>query len=317
MYRPMISILAAAFVTGVLAANPAWAGYKEGVAAYKAKNYELALKEFRKAADGGHAGAQHRLGFMYEKGRGMRTNEETARKWYRLSAEQGDARGQRGLGRLLRKGRGGPQDLVEAYKWSTLALEKRPNEKLEHWRGWIEKRLTWDEIAEAKKRTREWRERHPIQTETLPNVEASSAYQWPAFQAGLRTGSSNSPVKAKPPTLSLAPAAVGTSADRAKFGGVWEGWMCRHRSADVKLAVTKVTNEGAEVEYASGSERFGAYDHTMSTRFDGDVLRGEFPDEAELILGMRPDRHMNVKFDRPGRNWCTGIMQRTQAPPES
>ena len=80
MYRPMISILAAALVTGVLAANPAWAGYKEGVAAYKAKNYELALKEFRKAADGGHAGAQHRLGFMYEKGRGVRTNEEGSRR---------------------------------------------------------------------------------------------------------------------------------------------------------------------------------------------------------------------------------------------
>ena len=93
--------------------------------------------------------------------------------------------------------------------------------------------------------------------------------------------------------------------------------MCRRRVVDLKIAVTKVTNEGAEVEYSSGSERFGAYNHTMSTYFDGDVLRGEFPNQIQLILGMRPDGHMNVKFDRPEGNWCTGIMQGTQAPPES
>ena len=149
------------------------------------------------------------------------------------------------------------------------------------------------------------------------NIEASAAYEWPTFQAGLKLGPSSSPVKALPPTLPLAPAAVGTSADRAKFGGVWEGWMCRRRRMDVKIAITNLTNEGAEVEYASGSERFGAYNHTMSTLFESDVLRGEFPNGAQLILGMRPDGHMDVKFDRPGRNWCTGIMQRTQAPPES
>ena len=161
MYRPIISIVAAALVVGLLAGNPARAGYKEGRAALRAKNYELALKEFRKAADEGHARAQFRLGYMYEKGLGVGQNDETARRWYLLSAEQDNARGQHRLGRLLRKGLGGPQDFVEAYKWYTLAIEKRPSHNKEAWRGWVEERLTWDELAEARKRVKEWREKHP------------------------------------------------------------------------------------------------------------------------------------------------------------
>ena len=43
--------------------------------------------------------------------------------------------------------------------WYTISLEKRPNERQEHWREWVEKRLTWDEVAEAKKRAKEWLER--------------------------------------------------------------------------------------------------------------------------------------------------------------
>ena len=160
MYRPTISIVAIALAVGLLAGSPAGAGYKEGRAALKAKNYELALKEFRKAADQGHARAQFRLGYMYEKGLGVRQNDEAARKWYLLSAEQDNARGQHRLARLLRKGLGGPLDLVEAYKWYTLAIEKRPSDDKEHWRGWVEKRLTWDDLAEAKKRAKEWREKY-------------------------------------------------------------------------------------------------------------------------------------------------------------
>ena len=142
-------------------------------------------------------------------------------------------------------------------------------------------------------------------------AEASSAYQWPDFQARLRAGPSNSPVKAETPTLQVVPAAEGTPAGLAKFGGAWEGWMCRNRSADLKFVVTKVTRDGAEIGYAYGSKRFGNFGRTLSARFDGDVLRARFPNGAELILGMREDGHMNVKFLRPqGKGWCTGILAR-------
>ena len=100
MYRPMFSIVATALVVGLLAGHPAWAGYREGRVALKAKNYELALKEFRKATDEGHARAQFRLGYMYEKGLGVGKDDEMARKWYLVSAEQDNVRGQHQLARL-------------------------------------------------------------------------------------------------------------------------------------------------------------------------------------------------------------------------
>ena len=281
MYRPMISILAAAFVTGLLAGNPAWAGYKEGVAAYKAKNYELALKEFRKAADRGHAGAQHRLGFMYEKGRGVRTNEETARKWYRLSAEQGNARGQRGLGRLLRKGRGGPRDLVEAYKWSTLALEKRPNEKLEHWRGWIEKRLTWDEIAEAKKRAKEWRERHSIQTETLPPlVMTSGAY---GFDLEKECGDF----------------ARLRSPDSKIYRGEYEG--TGHPPREAVLAVIETTGTNRVFLIYAGIGRRGSFCHPLIGSIEGQTL-----------TARTPWRGVTLTYTFDGEGGVTQSFQRTR-----
>lgn len=149
-------------------------------------------------------------------------------------------------------------------------------------------------------------------------AEAQSAYQWPEFQPNLKAGPSNSDVKAKPPRMTLSPAAVGTSSERAKFSGYWEGWMCRDKIVDVNVLVTKVTNKGAKVRYAAASEHVKALkrpvSYIRSARFNGDVLRLRLGEGTEIILGMRPDGYMNIKWDLQ-RGWCTGIMQRTLAPP--
>ena len=61
-------------------------------------------------------------------------------------------------------------------------------------------------------------------------AQAQSTYQWPDFQPDLQPGPSNSDVKAKPPTVTLSPPTVGTPpAERVKFSGYWQGWMCRDR----------------------------------------------------------------------------------------
>ena len=135
--------------------SPAWAGYKEGLRAYRAKDYTTALHEFRPVADRGHARAQYRLGLMYEKGRGVSADTQTALKWYGLAARKGHANAMRGLSRVWRK-MGTTEGYIEAHKWATLSLKKKPKEELAHWQGWLEKRLTYDEITEAKKRADEW-----------------------------------------------------------------------------------------------------------------------------------------------------------------
>ncbi len=152
--RMMIVAIAA---VGLLAGNTVLAGYKEGRAALRAKDYETAAKEFRKDAERGGANSQFRLGLLYERGNGVGQSDEEARKWYRLAAEQDHRRGQYRLGRLLRKGLGGPQDLVEAWVMYTLSLQKKHSEDKDAWRRWIEERMTYDQLAEAKKRAAEWR----------------------------------------------------------------------------------------------------------------------------------------------------------------
>ena len=81
------------------------------------KNQAEAAKWFRKAADQNHAGAQATLGYMYERGYGLKADAAEAAKWYRKSAEQGDANGQFRLGRAYQFGIGVPQKRQEAIRW--------------------------------------------------------------------------------------------------------------------------------------------------------------------------------------------------------
>lgn len=48
-----------------------------------------ALRELRPLAEQGNAGAQNRLGIMYEKGQGVPQDHAAAVKWYRKAAAQG------------------------------------------------------------------------------------------------------------------------------------------------------------------------------------------------------------------------------------
>ncbi len=134
----------------------------------------------------------------------------------------------------------------------------------------------------------------------------ASSFEWPDYQARLWPGPSASSEKAKPPTLALTPAAAGTPDDLASYGGLWEGWMCRNRFRDVKVAISNVAREGARVEYRQNDEKYQAFSVTLSMEFSGDVLQGLPNNAAYLTLGMRPDGHMNVKYEVPNRWWCSG-----------
>ena len=99
-------------------------GYGRGVP----KDYDEAVKWFRKAADQGDALGQSGLGVMYEYGRGVPKNDVEAVKWFRKAAEQGYAAGQTCLGVMYENGRGVPKNDVEAVKWFRKAAEQEfPN----------------------------------------------------------------------------------------------------------------------------------------------------------------------------------------------
>ena len=117
----LIAALCGGFTLGLT--TPAWAGWNEVAAAYLSGDYATASRELRPLAEQGDAGAQYKLGVMYDKGRGVPQDYAKAVQWYRKAAEQGDAGAQYIFG-LYKIGEGVPLDYAEVVKWSRKAAEQ-------------------------------------------------------------------------------------------------------------------------------------------------------------------------------------------------
>ena len=177
------------------------------------KNYAEAVKWWRKAAEQGNASGQYGLGICYWNGNGVSKDTTEAAKWYRKSAEQGNANGQWGLAgcydyddgkgvkknfveaaKWLRKaaeqgqadaqnllglhyymGKGVIKDYVEAYKWINLSASQG-NKIAEKSLGHLEKELSGEQIAEAQRLSREFKQRKTsiLNKEVLSSGSATS-----------------------------------------------------------------------------------------------------------------------------------------------
>ncbi len=115
-------VLTFAILLGLAA--PAWAGFDEGVAAYKRGDYATALREWRPLAEQGVVVAQYNLGVTYYKGQGV------------------------------------PQDYVQAHMWFNLAVSNlaadADRDKAVLNRDIVAYRMTPAQIAEAQRLAREW-----------------------------------------------------------------------------------------------------------------------------------------------------------------
>ena len=155
----LIAALCGGLTLGLTA--PAWAGFDEGVAAYKRGDYATALREWHPLAEQGNAGAQYNLGVMYDKGEGVTQDNAEAMKWFRKAAEQGHAKAQNNLGVNYHTGEGVPQDYVQALMWYNLAASKfSPGEDRDQAvenRDIVAKMMTPAQISEAQKLAREWK----------------------------------------------------------------------------------------------------------------------------------------------------------------
>ena len=80
-------------------------------------NYNEAIRWYRKSAEQGNAKAQNNLGSMYDQGIGVKKNYPEAVRWYRKSAEQGNAKAQNNLGSMYDQGTGVKQDYTAALNW--------------------------------------------------------------------------------------------------------------------------------------------------------------------------------------------------------
>jgi len=108
----------------------------------------------------GDAEAQDFLGTLYFKGWGVPQDYAKARQWWEKAAAQGRASAQNDLGLLYANGLGGPQDVVQSHMWYSLAAGNG-YEIATGYRDDLAKQMTPAQIAEAQKRTREWKPKTP------------------------------------------------------------------------------------------------------------------------------------------------------------
>ena len=153
-----------------------------------------AIRWYRRAAEQGEADAQNNLGGMYARGNGVQPNGAEAVRWWTLAAEQRHPVAQYNLGFMYGDGldlsgdpedvvqapgpaaQGGPatagdrlarrdtrtvpQDYVRAHMWLTLASRHGTGavrDGATQGRARAEQKMSAAELAEARRRAREWR----------------------------------------------------------------------------------------------------------------------------------------------------------------
>ena len=140
----------------VCLAMPAWADFQAGMDAYNRGDFKTALREWQPLAEQGDARAQFSFGLLYENGDGVPRDYAKARQWYEKASAQGDGKAQLYLGLQSSFGQGVPMDVVEAYMWYSLAADNG-NMHAPGYRNDLSRQMTPAQIAEAKRRAREWK----------------------------------------------------------------------------------------------------------------------------------------------------------------
>ncbi len=113
--------LTGAFAMLILAAGVALGDTAAGMQAFRNRDYQTAFREWKAAAEAGHAEAQFDLGILYAQGLGVQRDLSEAAKWYRKAAEQGNAEAEFALGQMYSRGWGAPRDNTDAIRWMQMA----------------------------------------------------------------------------------------------------------------------------------------------------------------------------------------------------
>jgi len=95
---------------------------QKGIDAFNAKNYKTALKWFQIAADKGDFAALNWVGWFYQNGLGVQTDNTQAVTWYRQAAGKGYAPSETNLGWCYQNGLGVQTDVPEAIAWYQKAV---------------------------------------------------------------------------------------------------------------------------------------------------------------------------------------------------
>lgn len=136
------------------------------------------------------------------------------------------------------------------------------------------------------------------------------AQNWPDFMGSLAPGLSVSPVAAAlPANTTITPPDPDVPAEKAKWSGKWNGWACQDYVCDTKLAVEKVTAEGASIIYAFASDRVNPYARRIKARFVGEELQASLPRGDQIYYRMRRDDNLDFLWTYK-HEWVAGILSK-------
>ena len=157
--RTLIATLTALML---FATTPAAAGgFEDGLAAYRAGDYQKAIGLWKQSAEQGNVRAQYFLGVMYKTGKGVPKDDFKAVHCYTKAAKQGNRHAQYQLGYRYSRGKGIPEDVVHGYAWLSIAAAQGSvaapiNKEV------AANRMTPTQIAEAQKLSRELWEKYVV-----------------------------------------------------------------------------------------------------------------------------------------------------------
>ena len=141
----------------------------------------------------------------------------------------------------------------------------------------------------------------------VPGV-ASAATNWSPNQEPRVSPSENAAELPSNITIPRPPSDL--PARLSAFIGRWEGWLCSNAATDAKIAITVVSEQGAQLVYASASgTRKSQWWRSTPSWIDGELV-GDFGTSSRLTLAMRQDGHLNIRTqDKTNdKNFCVGVL---------
>ena len=146
-----------------------------GLDAFSQGEFATAVEKFAPLSEQTDAKAQFALGVMYSDGSGVAQDDSEAVRWLRKSAEQRNPYAQSVLGTMYMNGRGVETDYVKAHMWFSLAVAEfhyKPGRHFaENDRDAVARKMTDDQIVDAKRMAQDWLQVHGISMSTPSDIQ--------------------------------------------------------------------------------------------------------------------------------------------------
>jgi len=123
---------------------------------YNSGNHKSAFKIWKNLADDGDIVAMNNLGFLHEKGEGVKKDLKMSLKYYLMAANSGFPTAQYNVGEIYAEGRGVQKDKIIALKWFTLA-GVRGDKDAQRYYDKIFDKLTKEQVKEVTKLVKDWK----------------------------------------------------------------------------------------------------------------------------------------------------------------